>query len=116
MEHSDDWPGVLAAEIAQAEQALLASSGGAALCRLPGVTLRDEVKAQEGRLAALLELRRGLREAAADVVLARVEQHWQAALERENRRSEPSADWLAYRRGGVAALVELRQRGVASSL
>ena len=47
---------------AAAEQQIQQQSGGAALCRLPGVTARDAVKVQEGRLAVLTALRRGLRD------------------------------------------------------
>jgi hypothetical protein len=93
---------------AAAEQQIQQQSGGAALCRLPGVTARDAVKVQEGRLAVLTALRRGLRDSEDPAaLLSRLTALWQAALARELAKAEPSADWIAYRRGGTAVLAEL---------
>jgi phosphatidylserine/phosphatidylglycerophosphate/cardiolipin synthase-like enzyme len=101
---------------AAAEREIQLQSGGAALCRLPGVAARDAVKAAEGRLAVLTALRRALRDGEDPALFVpRLAALWQAALAREAARPQPSADWLAYRRGGAAVFAEL-QDGAAAEL
>jgi hypothetical protein len=86
--------------LAELGESLTDAAGGRALCRLDGsMTTAKEL---EGRAAALLEVRRGLRaDPAIDLrsILAR----WQA--DREARLHNGAAPaWHAYLTGGVAEL------------
>ena len=107
-------PSALAAEVDRrlgaVEAELTAAAGGASLCSISrsGGGSVPTVKYLEGRMAALLELRRTVRRTSDDgadpVAAARTE--WTTALE-DLRRRDAGPDWLAYRAGGVDELNEL---------
>jgi hypothetical protein len=82
-------------------QSLVRAAGGAALCRID----LGSVKNQEGRAAALQEVRRLLRRtpgASPEPIAAR----WRADLDRHRERGS-SAAWLEYLSGGVDELGRL---------
>lgn len=100
-------------QLAAAEQAVLASTGGAGWCQLQrDGRVTGGVKYDEGRLAALMGIRRRLR--AADPadwpqLLADELHQWQQALAAVQAQPQPSMPWLAYRQGGVDALTALQE-------
>jgi hypothetical protein len=84
----------------QVSSSLNEATGGAALCRIDGTG--GSAKRLEGRMAALLEVRRLLRRdpgADLEAVLA----SWRASREAHLRRGA-SAAWLDYDEGGVSEL------------
>ncbi len=101
--------------VAAAEQEALAIAGGEAGCQLQrDGRVTGGVKYSEGKLAALMALRRQLRaaEPAAWTQLLMAELvRWQEALTHIRRQPQPSLPWLAYRQGGVDALAALRDDG-----
>ena len=96
---------------ARAETDLTAASGGAPLCRVdPGGT-SGTAKYAEGRMAALAEAHRsarahGLVDTAS--LLALVGSLLQAWRDAADATSDPGPSWVAYRKGGIAALDDLR--------
>ena len=84
-------------------------SDGASLCTISksGGEV-DGTKYQEGRMAALVELRRAAMES--DVPLPQlgrpIIESWQADLERQQERGSAKG-WIAYRAGGVDELETL---------
>ncbi len=93
--------------LGEVSESLNRATGGAALCRLDGHASTE--KELEGRMAALLELRRALRrDPGADVgALAR---RWRADLALRRDRGASSA-WVAYLAGGTDELGALLRRG-----
>lgn len=92
---------LLAVDLAAAEAELLTRTGGSALCRPAGQ--RDEIKAAEGRVVALREVRRLLRHGGGTDDLHRALSSWE-------QLAGSGADWQSYRAGGVAALRALIAR------
>ena len=84
----------------QVSESLNAATGGDALCRIDGTG--GSAKRLEGRMAALLEVRRLLRrDPGAD--LSTVLGSWRATREAHLRRRASEA-WLEYDEGGVSEL------------
>ncbi len=89
--------------IATVSRSLEEATGGAALCRLDGRSTSE--KELEGRVAALLQLRRDLRRGAGTDPRELAEQ-WRADLASRRRRGSGPA-WVAYLAGGVSELESL---------
>lgn len=104
---------ILERQLAAAEQAVMASTGGAAWCQLQrDGRVTGGVKYDEGRLAALMAARRRLRSADPATwaqVLAEELAQWQQALAEVQAQPKPAMPWLAYRQGGVDALTALQE-------
>lgn len=107
-----DGPDLLEARLAAVEAELVAATGGASLCL---VSKRGEAvdgpKYLEGRLAALLEVRRTVRrggDLATRAAAALVE--WSGELD-DARRRGLGGGWIAYRTGGVDELTDLVAAG-----
>lgn len=103
---------------AAAETALAEVTGGESVCRV-GPDRLGPVKEAEGRLAAIAELQRALRDrdrTVASQVASDLAHAWRDEAARAQTRGET---WLAYRQGGADALdamtVELQARDVARS-
>jgi hypothetical protein len=82
------------------------ATGGAALCRIDGTG--GSAKSFEGRMAALLEVRRSLRkdpDAGVTAASALVER-WRSDLQQRSARGA-SAAWQEYLAGGVTELEHL---------
>jgi len=114
--HAEDLLAVVETARADAEARLSAVTAGDSLC---AIGRRDaagppSVKEIEGEVAALSELRRRLRRAggAADpaAVLDAVVADWRSR-QRSHTERDFGPGWLAYDRGGIAALERLRARG-----
>lgn len=96
---------------ARAEADLTAASGGAPLCRIDGLDGAAAVKYAEGRMAALAEAQRAARtHGVTDTrpllgIVSSVLQTWQDAAD---AMLDPGPSWVAYRKGGIAALEDLR--------
>lgn len=94
---------------AHAEVALHEATGGAPLCRIdgPGAGL---AKHAEGRLAAIAELDRALRDVDADAdaheVVGRLIERWRGESERTRGRG---GAWEAYHSGGLAEIEAVAQ-------
>ncbi len=96
-------PAAVERRLASVSSSLNAATGGAALCRIDGTG--GSAKALEGRMAALLEVRRTLRrQPAAD--LGGIVERWRSDLALRRERGG-SAAWLEYLAGGVAELESL---------
>lgn len=93
--------------LAEAAAALNAATGGAALCRIGGTG--GTAKALEGRVAALQEVRRALRDDP-DADLQIVLDRWSADLA-VRRKQASSAAWLEYLEAGVAEITGLLRSG-----
>ncbi|MEZ5143324.1 MAG: hypothetical protein R2726_12525 [Acidimicrobiales bacterium] len=99
---------LLAHRLAAAEAALDAAAGDRSLCDLSRAGAPGGVKELEGRLAALLEVRRATRREPTRPLTAVVEEvrpEWQHQLVVAEERQGPV--WVAYRRGGVGELAAL---------
>ena len=111
MSDSLEW---LATARAQAEQELAAQLGSATLCRLqPDGRVTGGVKYAEGRLVALADLQRRLRQSSAADPMAEAHDElegWVADLDRLRAQDPPSLPWLAYRQGGCDVLIEVLGR------
>lgn len=101
----------LDAQIAAAERALLAATGGQNICRLDREgRATGGVKYDEGRLVALRAAQRLLRSgdpAQATAALRHLHAQWRADLQAHQRRERPALPWIAYAQGGVDALKQL---------
>ncbi|MFP4310978.1 MAG: hypothetical protein ACLFS9_03220 [Nitriliruptoraceae bacterium] len=103
--------GTLQARLGVLERELSATTGDVSLCAISrSAGSVPAVKHLEGRLAALMELRRAGREdgphpGTLETLLAT----WRRGLE-EVRAREAGPDWVAYRAGGVDELEELAHR------
>lgn len=93
-------PAALEERLAEVSRSLTAATGGQALCRLDGHVA--PAKELEGRMAALLELRRALR-ADPDADMHAIADRWRRDLA-SRRAKGSSAAWLAYLAGGLAEL------------
>lgn len=91
------------------EQELTAVAGGASLCAISrSAGSVPMAKYLEGRIAALREVRRGVRAGRPLAeVLPEIGDRWRVELGRAEERSM-GADWRAYRAGGVDEVDELR--------
>lgn len=102
---------VIEAQLAAAEHALLAATGGTNVCQLDKAgRATGGAKYQEGRLVALRAARRLVQSADATLVRARIRQlgdQWHADLTAQQVRPRPSMPWLAYTQGGLDALEQL---------
>ncbi len=103
---------LLEGRLAAIEAELAATTGGASLCV---VSKRGEAvdgpKYLEGRLAAVLEVRRGVRRGAAQAAQAAAAlAAWTSRLD-DARRRELGGGWIAYRAGGVDELTDLVDGG-----
>jgi hypothetical protein len=101
----------LDAAIRVAEQRFAQATGGENVCNLAhNGRVTGGVKYDEGRLVALVTLRRRLRSEAGDAqaVLADELAVWSRALADQQQRTPPAIPWLAYRQGGVDALEQFR--------
>jgi hypothetical protein len=104
-------PDALDALLADAVRRLDEAAGGAAVCTFTraGIAVPG-IKYAEGRWAALRELQRERRRAAAGTAPADLTRsallRWRADLDRV-RSIDAGPDWLAYRHGGTDALAEL---------
>lgn len=98
----------LEARRSELEAELTAAAGEASLCAISRAAGSvPAAKYLEGRLVALLELRRGL--SAGDdgaTTCTRLRATWEHGL-RDVRSRAAGPDWLAYRAGGVDELTEL---------
>jgi hypothetical protein len=109
--HTPLFPEQLDAAIQVAEQRFAQSTGGENVCNLArDGRVTGGVKYDEGRLVALVTLRRRLRSEAdaAQALLADELAVWSRALAEQQQRTPPAIPWLAYRQGGVDALEQLR--------
>lgn len=98
--------------LAQVSESLIAATGGAALCRVDGTG--GSAKYLEGRMAALLEVRRILRrDPGAD--LAAVLAAWQSNRDVHLSRGA-SAAWLEYDDGGVTEIEWLLEHAPTSGV
>lgn len=109
---------LLEQQLAAAEQAVMASTGGAAWCQLQrDGRVTGGVKYDEGRLAALMAVRRHWRDSDPvtweQALVAELNQ-WQQALATVQAQPKPAMPWLAYRQGGVDALTALHEAVAAS--
>lgn len=93
--------------LVEAASALNAATGGAALCRIEGSG--GSVKALEGRVAALQEARRALRNDP-DTDLQVILDRWTADLAVRLAQSSSPA-WLEYLEAGVAEITALLHSG-----
>lgn len=96
--------------IADAEAAMLAATGGGAVCAITrSGGSAPAAKYHEGRWAALRTVRSVLRgrPGAGPIVVERELAAWQADLDRR-RQAGAGADWIAYLTGGLDALTGLR--------
>lgn len=104
---------ILDEQLAAAEQAVMVSTGGAAWCQLQrDGRITGGVKYDEGRLAALMAIRRRWRTsdpAAWEQLLVDELQQWQQGLADVQKQPKPALPWLAYRQGGVDALTMLHE-------
>ncbi len=95
--------------LAEVERQLVEAAGGASLCAISRSGGQvDGVKYLEGRLAALLQLRRVSRrgERDPDAALQEALAEWTTQLD-QARSGSFGRGWLAYRAGGVDELTEL---------
>ncbi|NTU81650.1 MAG: hypothetical protein HGA45_20100 [Chloroflexales bacterium] len=108
MTQSEDLFTVIETQIAAAEHALLAATGGTNVCQLDKAgQATGGAKYQEGRLVALRAIRRLVQAADPARAMAQVQQlcdQWRADLTAQQARPQPSLPWLAYTQGGVDAL------------
>jgi hypothetical protein len=90
------------------------ATGGAALCRIDGTG--GSAKSLEGRMAALLEVRRSLRKDpdAGVAAAAALVERWRSDLQQRSVRGA-SAAWQEYLAGGVAELEHLLGPDAAGS-
>jgi hypothetical protein len=90
------------------EEQLGAAAGDRSLCAISRAGGRvDGVKYLEGRLSALREVRRALKEGRSpETLIAERRADWQAELDRL-RAADAGRGWVAYRAGGVDELDEL---------
>ncbi|MFP4149033.1 MAG: hypothetical protein ACLFV0_06050 [Nitriliruptoraceae bacterium] len=92
------------------EQELSAATGDVSLCAISrSAGSVPAAKHLEGRLAALMELRRETRGGAPEGILETLLATWRRGLE-EVRAQGSGPDWVAYRAGGVDELEELARR------
>lgn len=92
--------------LAEVSASLNAATGGAALCRIDGTG--GSAKSLEGRMAALLEVRRSLRrDPSADP--ARIADRWRADLALRREKGS-SAAWTDYLGAGSDELTRLLAR------
>lgn len=93
------------------EEQLGAAAGARSLCAISRSGGQvDGVKYLEGRLAALREVRRALKECRTpETLVAERRAEWQAELDRV-RAADAGRGWVAYRAGGVDELDELATR------
>jgi hypothetical protein len=89
--------------LAEVSGSLNAATGGAALCRIDGTG--GSAKSLEGRMAALLEVRRTLRRDP-DADLAPMAARWRADLELRRAKGS-SAAWIDYSSSGTDELARL---------
>jgi hypothetical protein len=94
---------VVEQRLAEVTASLNAATGGAALCRIDGTG--GSAKTLEGRMAALLEVRRTLRRDP-DADLAAIAERWRADLE-VRRAKGSSAAWTDYLSAGAEELTRL---------
>jgi hypothetical protein len=105
-------PDLLGARLAAIEAELAATTGGASLCVVSkrGEAV-DGAKYLEGRMAAVLEVRRSVRrgdDLADRAATALVD--WRGELDAARRRGL-GGGWIAYRTGGVDELTDLVAAG-----
>lgn len=104
----------VAERLAVVEHDLLAATGGASLCAVSRSGDRvDAVKYLEGRMVALMELRRELQrvepaERTDAAALAAVTDSWRTELAQVRER-DAGPNWIAYRSGGVDELGEVAE-------
>jgi hypothetical protein len=100
----------VASRIAELEAELLAAVGSDSLCAISRTAGSvPAAKYLEGRLAALMELRRAVRGGRdLSASLAALRETWQRALDDVTAR-DAGPDWRAYRAGGVDELDELAE-------
>src|SRR5512139_2788662 len=91
---------VVEQRLAEVTASLSTATGGAALCRIDGTG--GSAKSLEGRMAALLEVRRTLRRDP-DADLSAMAVRWQADLELRRAKGS-SAAWTDYLSAGAAEL------------
>jgi hypothetical protein len=103
-------PHAIATRLAAVETELAAAAGSSSLCALSRSGEQvDGVKHLEGRMAALMELRRTLRRGGViKVVVAELLSSWRAALD-DVRRRDQGPSWVAYRAGGVDELLSVAE-------
>lgn len=105
----------LEARLAELEVELAAAVGSDSLCAISRTAGSvPAAKYLEGRLAALMALRRSLRGGESrTAALAALREEWHRGLEDVTAR-DAGADWQAYRAGGVDELEELEGKGPAA--
>jgi hypothetical protein len=94
---------VVEQRLAEVTASLNTATGGAALCRIDGTG--GSAKSLEGRMAALLEVRRTLRRDP-DADLSAIADRWHADLELRRAKGS-SAAWTDYLSAGAAELASL---------
>lgn len=92
--------------LAEVSASLNAATGGAALCRIDGTG--GSAKSLEGRMAALLEVRRVLRRDP-DADLSAIEARWRADLALRQAKGSPAA-WTDYLSAGADEVARLTAR------
>jgi hypothetical protein len=106
----DQGTAVVEARLAPLEVELIAAAGGSLCAISRSVGSVPAAKYLEGRLAALMALRRAMRGGeSSQAALAALLGDWRRGLEDVTAR-DAGPDWRAYRAGGVDELEELEAR------